>query len=123
MSDTTVPAKRQYLTNDQYDVLKWVALVALPALGALYFGLAQLWHLPKAPEIVGTITLLDTCLGVLLNLAKKSYDSGTGTDGSLEIDETDTKIIHRLDLTTQPEDLGKKDIITLNVVKAPPIDK
>lgn len=123
MSDTTVPAKRQYLTNDQYDVLKWVALVALPALGALYFGLAQLWHLPKAPEIVGTITLLDTCLGVLLNLAKKSYDSGAGTDGSLEIDETDTKIIHRLDLTTQPEDLGKKDIITLNVVKAPPIDK
>lgn len=127
MSNTSVPAvKKQYLTNTQYDALKWVALVGLPALGALYYGLAKIWNLPSPEEIVGTITLVDTFLGLVLGVAKKSYDTlpaGYRHDGALEIDETDSSIIHTLNLTTPPEQLGQKDVITLAVTKAPPIDK
>lgn len=123
MSDTTVPAvKPSFLSNKQYDALKWVALVGLPALGALYFTLAPLWDLPKPHEIVGTVVALDTFLGLLIGVVKKNYTPPT--DGALEIDETDTSIIHRLDLkNVTPTDLAKKDVITLEVVKAPPIDK
>lgn len=117
MSDTTVPTNKSMLSNEQYNVLKWIALVFLPALAALYLGLAALWELPKPTEVAGTITLLDTFLGVLLNVATKNYNnSDTKFDGALHVDDQDTRLIHQLEITTAPEDLGKKDTITLRVV-------
>lgn len=62
------------MNNKVYDVLKWIAQILLPALASLYFGLAQIWHLPLAEEIVGTITVLDTFLGVILGISKSNYD-------------------------------------------------
>ena len=60
--------------NDKtYDILKWVALYLLPALGTLYFALASIWGLPYGEEIVGTITAADTFLGVLLGLSNAQY--------------------------------------------------
>ena len=71
------------MSNKVYDVLKWIALVALPALGALYFGLSKIWHLPYGEEIVGTITVVDTFLGALLGISTAAYNkqNGGGTDG------------------------------------------
>lgn len=34
------------LSNRVYDVLKWIALYLLPALGTLYFALAGIWEFP-----------------------------------------------------------------------------
>lgn len=34
------------MNNRLYDVLKWIALVLLPALGTLYFALAGIWDFP-----------------------------------------------------------------------------
>ena len=62
------------LTNKTYDVLKWVALVLLPALGTLYFGLAQIWGFPYGEQIVGTITAVDTFLGVILGISTVQYN-------------------------------------------------
>ena len=50
------------LNNKSYDILKWVALVALPAASALYLTLAGLWHLPYPTEIAGTLAAVDTFL-------------------------------------------------------------
>lgn len=61
------------LNNKVYDVLKWVALILLPALGTLYFALAGIWGFPYAEQIVGTITAIDTFLGVLLGISNSSY--------------------------------------------------
>ena len=61
------------LNNKVYDVLKWVALILLPALGTLYFALAGIWGFPYAEQIVGTITAIDTFLGVLLGISANSY--------------------------------------------------
>jgi Putative phage holin Dp-1 len=55
-----------------YDFLKFLALVALPAVGTLYFALAGIWHLPYAEEVVGTVTAVDTALGLLINRASKN---------------------------------------------------
>ena len=57
-----------------YDILKWVALVVLPALGTLYFALAQIWGFPYGAEIVGTITAIDAFLGALLGISTSIYN-------------------------------------------------
>ena len=65
------------LSNRNYNILKWVALILLPALGTLYFGLAQIWGLPYGEEIVGTITTVDAFLGALLGVSTKNYNKET----------------------------------------------
>lgn len=68
------------LSNEQYDVLKWVALIALPAAGTLYFTISQIWGLPYGEQIVGTITAVDTFLGALLGLSSNTYNKETPTN-------------------------------------------
>ena len=62
------------LTNKTYDVLKWVALILLPAIGALYFGLAGIWNFPYGEQVVGTITVIDTFLGAILGISTVQYN-------------------------------------------------
>lgn len=62
-----------HLSNKVYDILKWVAQYFLPAAGTLYFTLASIWSLPYGEQVVGTITALDTFLGVLLGLSSSQY--------------------------------------------------
>lgn len=61
-------------SNKTYDILKWIAMYLLPALGTLYFALAGIWGLPYGEEIVGTITAVDTFLGVLLGISTATYN-------------------------------------------------
>lgn len=62
------------LSNKTYDILKYVALVLLPACGTLYFALAAIWGLPYGEQVVGTITALDTFMGVLLQISTDQYN-------------------------------------------------
>lgn len=64
------------LSNKAYDVLKWIAQYLLPALGALYFALAEIWNLPYGAEIVGTITAVDAFLGAILGISTMNYRKG-----------------------------------------------
>lgn len=64
------------LNNKLYDILKWVALVCLPALGALYFGLARIWGFRYGEEIVGSIAIIDTFLGAILGISTANYNKG-----------------------------------------------
>ena len=61
------------MSNQTYDVLKWIAQIFLPALATLYFGLAKIWNLPYPEEVVGTITAVDLFLGALLGLSSIEY--------------------------------------------------
>jgi hypothetical protein len=62
------------MSNKVYDVLKWIAMVVLPAMGTLYFALAGIGGFPYAEEIVGTITAVDTFLGVVLGISTAQYN-------------------------------------------------
>ena len=64
------------LNNKLYNVLKWIALVVLPAIGTLYFALANIWGLPYGEQIVGTITAIDTFLGAILGISNYNYNKG-----------------------------------------------
>ena len=62
------------MNNKVYGVLKWIAMYLLPALGTLYFALASIWGLPYGEQIVGTITAIDTFLGVILGISTVQYN-------------------------------------------------
>lgn len=62
------------LSNQAYDVLKFIAQIVLPAIGTLYFALASIWGFPYAEEIVGTITAVDAFLGAILGISTAQYN-------------------------------------------------
>ena len=66
------------LSNDTYDILKWVAQILLPALGTLYFAIANIWGFPYGEQIVGTITAIDAFLGVCLGISSDNYHKSIG---------------------------------------------
>ncbi len=66
------------MSNKTYDTLKWIAQYVLPAAGTLYFALAGIWGLPCGEQAVGTITAVDTFLGVLLGISAAQYSKTEG---------------------------------------------
>ena len=62
------------LSNKLYDILKYIALIVLPALGTFYFAIAKIWGFPYASEIVGTISAVDALLGALLKISTENYN-------------------------------------------------
>ena len=74
------------LSNAVYDKLKWITMIVLPALGALYFGLSKFWPLPYVEEVPGTISLIVVFLGAILGFSSKSYNAADNTDGTLSVD-------------------------------------
>lgn len=64
------------LDNKIYDVLKWIALIALPALATLISVILPLWNIVDegtTTAIVGTITAVSTFLGTLLGVSTMKY--------------------------------------------------
>ena len=66
------------MSNKVYNVLKWIAMYLLPAVGTLYFALAGIWGLPYGEQIVGTITAVDTFLGIILGISTNVYKKKEG---------------------------------------------
>lgn len=61
------------MNNKLYDILKWISLIVLPAIGTLYFALAGIWGFPYGEEIVGTIVAVETFLGAILGISNARY--------------------------------------------------
>lgn len=68
------------MSNKLYDILKWIALVVLPAIGTLYFAIAGIWGFPYGEQIVGTITAFDTFLGVVLGISNIQYNRSNNNE-------------------------------------------
>lgn len=101
-----------------YDVLKWVALVLLPALATFYFYMAGVWNWPYAGQVVASITAVNTLLGAILGISSSVYkNSDQRFDGTLNILKTDTSLVNQLDIQTDPSQLGNQKALTLRVNK------
>ena len=61
------------MNNKIYDILKWIAMVVIPAVGTLYFALAGIWGWPYGEQIVGTLTAIDTFMGIVLGISSAQY--------------------------------------------------
>lgn len=62
------------LKDKTYDVLKWIVVIVLPALGTLYAALSKIWDLPYAAEIPATILAVTTFLGAVLCISTAQYN-------------------------------------------------
>lgn len=62
------------LKNSTFNVLKWIALIALPATATFWYAIGTTWNLPYVQEIQVTITAIDTLLGTLLGVASNQYN-------------------------------------------------
>lgn len=79
------------MPNKVYDLLKWIALIVLPALATLYMALSKIWGLPFGEEIVGTITAIDTFLGALLGISCIQYSKVEKAEQEIKIEEGEQK--------------------------------
>lgn len=107
------------LSTKTYDALKHIVQVILPAFASLYFGLAAVWHFPDPEQVVGSIALLTTFLGVCLHISNAQYTS-PGSDGELHVttDEDGTQVFAALN--QEPAELAKQKTVTLTVAKHKP---
>lgn len=68
------------MSNKVYDILKWITLILIPAIGTLYFSLAGIWNFPYGEQVIGTLTAIDTFLGVVLHISNTKYKEGNSFD-------------------------------------------
>lgn len=54
------------MSNRVYDILKYAAIIGIPAVAAFYRALAGIWGLPGTEEVPATLNALETLLGALL---------------------------------------------------------
>jgi len=61
-------------SNRTYDILKWIALVFLDAIGICYQALSTVWGLPYGDQVLQTCAALSVCLGTLLGVSNAQYN-------------------------------------------------
>lgn len=61
------------MSNKLYDVLKWIALVALDAVGLFYSTIAGIWGLPYGDQVLETCVALSVLLGALVGVSSAQY--------------------------------------------------
>lgn len=68
------------MSNKVYNILKWIAMIVLPACATLYLGLSNVWGLPYGEEVSTTITLVNTFLGTVLMISTNQYNKRVDED-------------------------------------------
>ena len=62
------------LSNKVYDVLKWIALVALPALTTFYGVVGATCNIPYTQEVLTIAVAFDAMLGTMLGISTNKYN-------------------------------------------------
>ena len=57
-----------------YNWLKWVALIALDAVGVFYSTMAEIWGLPYGEPVLKTCAALSLLLGALIGVSTAEYN-------------------------------------------------
>lgn len=68
------------MPNKVYDVLKWVALVALDAAGIFYKTIATVWALPLGDEVLATCAAVSVLIGALIGISGVNYTKYGGDE-------------------------------------------
>ena len=111
------PVKTPFLSNKAYDFWKYVAQIVLPAIGALYFALSQIWGLPYGEEVIGTITAVDIFLGAILLLSSNTYNKAIDSEagGTLMVDRSEAEPLLYLELDTPLDTLPRQKQVVFRV--------
>jgi len=63
-----------------YEILRWITVIVLPAIGTLYFALHGLWNLPYATQIIGTLDAIAVFMGTVLQISRSAYNKEQGEE-------------------------------------------
>jgi len=75
------------MSNQHYDIGKWIVLVFLPAVAVLIGGLGELYGYVNTPIIVTTVNMVTVFLGSILQLSAKNYNNKNGPGGGRLVTE------------------------------------
>ena len=100
------------MTNKTYDILKYVALLIMPAFATFVNGVGIVWGIPYTNEVTATITALGVFLGAALGVSSKNYEPET--HGNLVVTKHDEVYA---DFAAEPTNLKDGDTIVLKVTK------
>lgn len=106
-----------FMSNAVYDHLKRIAQISLPAIGTLYFALAQYWNWQNSEQILGSIMAVDAFLGILLGYSTVKYNkSDAKYDGQIEVAqlENGTKRF-QLNLNSDPNNLDRQSEVVFKI--------
>lgn len=107
------------LSSKTYEFGKKLTQILLPALTALYVGLAGLWDLPEPEKVAGTIATVNAFLGVVLGISSSTFKKVNEMDaGDVVVEENgEGGHVVTLDLSKNPEALMTKNSLTFKVVR------
>lgn len=66
---------KSFLPDKLYDILSWIALVALDLIGVAYEQLADIWSLPYGTAVMRTCAVLSALLGGMIGVSKIQYSN------------------------------------------------
>jgi len=61
------------MSNKLYNILKWLVLIALPALSTFLCAMSSYWGF-DAVKVIGSIAALETFLGSLIGVSTYQYN-------------------------------------------------
>lgn len=70
-----------------YDTLKYLALIAIPAISFFLSTIGEIWGLGWMPKVVATVSAVATLLGALIQVSKMKFTQKEDSDDGNE--ETD----------------------------------
>lgn len=80
---------KKILPDRVYDVLKWVAIIALPAFSIFYARIGAVWQLPYTEQICETLDAVALLLGALLCVSAIQYATSKPEEGQKSADSAD----------------------------------
>lgn len=81
------------ISSKVYDILKWVALICLPAIQVFWLTIGKIWDLQYTVEIGATIGAVALLLGTLLGVSTYQHNKPYSIDveGLPYIDDEEVK--------------------------------
>ena len=72
MTDTTTI--KPLLPNRVYDWMKWITVIALPAIATLLLAIDKIWNIAALTPVAATVMAVTTLLGTMLGVSTISYN-------------------------------------------------
>ncbi len=108
------------MSNKVYNFFKWFITIFLPAAGALYYAIVEIFDIPRLVGMNGLINAVIAFLGIVLGISTAQYNkTANAPDGDLIVaeDEDGGKYLG-LGVNTSVEAMTSKSQVKLNVVDA-----
>ena len=104
------------LTSKQYNVLKWIVIIVLPAIITVYSTFSNIWGWPYGDQIAASLSAVTLFLGVVIGVSTNSYNkSSAGPSGTLVVDNTGSSAQTYIAFEQDPKTLADGNQITFNV--------